>query len=366
MSSLEINKIAAAVLTAGLVVMTSGFIADLLVGGHGEAEEDAYPIQLAEGDAGSAPMAEEEPGLEPVLPLLASADPAAGESLTRACAACHSFDQGGAQKVGPNLWDIVNAPHAHIAEFAYSDALMAMADEPWTYEDLNAFLASPRDYAPGTKMSYAGMRSVEDRANLIAYLRSLSEDPAPLPTAEEIEAVTGGGEADAEAAPAEEDASEAAPTEEQASEATSDEAETSGTAGETQEAAADAGTAGAIVERIAAADPAAGQRAVRACAACHTFDEGGANRVGPNLWNTVGASVAHLDDFNYSNVFQEKHEAGEIWTYEALWEFLKNPREWAPGNRMTYAGVRDEDDKAAIIAYLRSLSSEPAPLEPLQ
>lgn len=353
MSSLEINKVAAAVLTAGLVAMTSGFVADLLVGGHGDAEEDAYPIQLAEGAAGTAPEAEEEPGLEPVLPLLASADPAAGEALNRACAACHSFDDGGPQKVGPNLWDIVNAPHAHIPEFAYSDALLAMAEEPWTYEALNAFLASPRDYAPGTKMSYAGMRSVQDRANMIAYLRSLSDDPAPLPTAEEIEAVTGGGaeaEADAETG--------GAPTEEEASD--------SAAAGDVQEAAADAGAADSIIERIAAADPAAGQSAVRACAACHSFEEGGANRVGPNLWNTVGAPVAHIEGFNYSNIFQEKHDAGEIWTYEALWAFLQNPREWAPGNRMTYAGVRDEDDKAAIIAYMRSLSNDPAPLEPLQ
>ena len=76
--------------------------------------------------------------------------------------------------------------------------------------------------------------------------------------------------------------------------------------------------------------------------------------------------MAHIEGFNYSNIFQEKHDAGEIWTYEALWAFLQNPREWAPGNRMTYAGVRDEDDKAAIIAYMRSLSNDPAPLEPLQ
>lgn len=352
MSSLEVNKIAAAVLTAGLVAMTAGFVADLLVGGYGDSEENAYPIQLAEGGAGAAAAVEEEPGLEPVLPLLASADPAAGEALNRACAACHSFEEGGPQKIGPNLWDIVGAPHAHIEDFAYSDALLAMADEPWTYEALNAFLASPRDYAPGTKMSYAGMRSVEDRAAMIAYLRSLSNDPKPLPTQEEIDAVTGGG--DAEPAATEEESAEAAGAVQEAA------AEPAGDA-----ATADSGAAG-IIERIAAADPAAGQRAVRACAACHSFEEGGANRIGPNLWDTVGAPVAHIEGFNYSNVFQEMHDAGEIWTYEALWEFLRNPREWAPGNRMTFAGVRSEDDKAAIIAYMRSLSNDPAPLEPLQ
>jgi len=116
-----------------------------------------------------------------VGPLLASADVAAGQRASRACAACHTFDKGGPNRVGPNLYAIVNAPHAHAAGFAYSDVLKRMANEPWEYEDLNGFLANPRTYAPGTKMNFAGIRSVQERANLIAWLRTLADTQAPLP-----------------------------------------------------------------------------------------------------------------------------------------------------------------------------------------
>jgi cytochrome c len=359
-SSLEMNKIAAAVLTAGIVAMGSGFVAELLVGGgHGHMEENAYPIQVAEsgGEAESAPQ--EPTGPEPVLPLLAEASASDGEGLTRACQACHSFEQGGPNKVGPNLWNIVGAPHAHAEGFSYSDALSSMHDKAWTYSELNAFIADPKGYAPGTKMSYGGMSKVEDRADLIAYLRSLSDDPAPLPTQEEIDAVTGGGEE--EAAAQEEAASEAEPAAEAEAAANAE----AGAEGATQEASADAGGTPPYLQMIADADPAAGEKQIRACAACHSFEQGGPNKVGPNLYDVVGKPVAHLEGFNYSSEFQEKHEAGETWTYEHLWAFLQNPKEWAPGTRMTFAGVRKEEDKAAIIAYMRSLSENPAPLEPL-
>jgi len=195
MASLEMNKVAAAVLTAGIVAMLSGFIAKQLV--HPEAiHEDAYPIAVPEGQAPAA-AAPQEPVIEPVLPLLANADPAKGQALTKACQACHSFEQGGPNKVGPNLYNIVGAPHAHAEGFNYSSAMQALHDKPWTYSTLNHFIAGPRNYIPGTRMTYAGMRSVEQRADLIAYLRTLSPDPKPLPTPEEIAAAekeAGGGE----------------------------------------------------------------------------------------------------------------------------------------------------------------------------
>src|SRR5699024_7383853 len=107
--SLEFNKVAAAVLTAGVVAMTTGFVANLLV--HPTPlEENAYPIEVAVA-TGAAPAAAEEPGLEQVLPLLADADLAAGEAAFRACAACHTADEGGPKRVGPNLWGIVGASH---------------------------------------------------------------------------------------------------------------------------------------------------------------------------------------------------------------------------------------------------------------
>jgi cytochrome c len=121
------------------------------------------------------------PALEPITPLLAAANVQAGQQLAqRQCASCHSFNEGGRSGVGPNLYGIIGAKHAHAPGFNYSAAIRAMADKPWTYEDMNAWLANPRAYAPGNRMSYAGLASVQNRADLIAYLRSISPNaPAP-------------------------------------------------------------------------------------------------------------------------------------------------------------------------------------------
>lgn len=181
-SSLESNKIAAAVLTAGVIAMLSGFVAELVYHPHVELEENAYPIAAApEGGAGEAPAQEEET-LEPIAPLLAAADAAAGEQLaSRQCASCHTFDEGGANKVGPNLYGVVERPIASHEGFSYSSGLSDHSGETWTYENLNAFLHGPKDFAPGTKMSFRGFSKPEDIANVVAYLRSLSGSPAPLP-----------------------------------------------------------------------------------------------------------------------------------------------------------------------------------------
>jgi cytochrome c len=178
MSSAEWNKVFAAVLFAGLIAMLAGFIAGKLVAPKFPAQA-AYQVELPdEAPAAAAPAA---PQLEPVGPLMASADAAAGQRGSRACAACHTFDKGGPNRVGPNLFGIVNAPHAHAGGFAYSDVIKSKASTPWGYEELNAFLANPRAYAPGTKMNFAGIRSVQERANLIAWMRNQADTPAPLP-----------------------------------------------------------------------------------------------------------------------------------------------------------------------------------------
>lgn len=175
--SLETNKIAAAVLTAGVIAMTSGFIAGILVHPH-QLKESVYKVEGVQQAA--APAAATPPAIEPVGPLLAAADLAAGEAQSKKCTACHTFTQGGPNRVGPNLWDIVGAKHAHAEGFAYSDAIKSKPGN-WDYEELNHFLASPRTYAPGTKMAFAGLPRVADRAALIAYLRTLSASPKPLP-----------------------------------------------------------------------------------------------------------------------------------------------------------------------------------------
>lgn len=181
-SSLESNKIAAAVLTAGVIAMLSGFVAELLYHPHVELAENAYVIAVPEGGGAGAAPAAEEPPLEPIAPLLAAADPAAGEQLVgKQCATCHTFDEGGANKVGPNLYGVVERPIASHEGFSYSSGLSKHSGETWTYENLNAFLHTPRDFAPGTKMTFRGFSKTEEVANVVAYLRSLSGSPAPLP-----------------------------------------------------------------------------------------------------------------------------------------------------------------------------------------
>ena len=90
------------------------------------------------------------------------------------------MEKGGANKVGPNLYNVVGSEKGHEPSFAYSDALMSIK-EPWDYENLNAFFAKPKDYAPGTKMNFAGLSKVQDRANVIAYLRQFADNPPPIP-----------------------------------------------------------------------------------------------------------------------------------------------------------------------------------------
>ncbi len=184
MNSFELNKVAAAILLAGIIAMVVGILGDELVKSK-PLHESAYKVpglELAAAPAGGAAAPAGEPEkVDPVGPLLASAKVAEGEGIAKKCAACHSFNKGGANKVGPNLWEIIGSSHAHADGFAYSPAIAAMKAKPWDYEELNHFIANPKVYAPGTKMAFAGLKKPEERAAVIAYLRSLSDAPKPLP-----------------------------------------------------------------------------------------------------------------------------------------------------------------------------------------
>jgi cytochrome c len=179
MSSLEFNKIFAAVLLAGLIAMMSGFLADVLVEPE-HLEKNAYVVDTGAVGGGQQQAAAAAPaGPAPIVPLLASANADAGQKAAKACQSCHSFEQGGANKVGPNLFGIVGAQPAQVAGFAYSDSIKKIQGA-WDYENLNKFLHDPKAFAPGTKMTFAGIKNDQDRANLIAWLRTISPNaPAP-------------------------------------------------------------------------------------------------------------------------------------------------------------------------------------------
>jgi cytochrome c len=170
---LFVNKIAAAILSAGLLAMITGFAAHMLYHPK-ELEKQAYII------ASEAPVAVSTAALptgpEPVMAMLASASADAGKKVTKKCAACHSFTKGGPNKVGPNLWNIVGGKPALTAGYKYSGAMKSMAVN-WEFEELNKFLYKPKAYLKGTKMSFAGLKKASDRAAVIAYLTSLSDSP---------------------------------------------------------------------------------------------------------------------------------------------------------------------------------------------
>lgn len=172
MASLELNKIVGAILLGGLVSMVTGFVAEELVKPHGEIAETAAPAPAAP----SAPAV-----VEPVSSLLAKADVAAGQATAKKCETCHDFTKGGPNKVGPNLWNIVGSKAAAVPGYSFSDAMKQRADKAWTFQELDNYLAGPRAYVPGTKMTFVGLPNPQDRADLIAWLRQQADAPVPLP-----------------------------------------------------------------------------------------------------------------------------------------------------------------------------------------
>lgn len=177
MDSFELNKIAGAVLGTLLFLMGLGIFSDAIF--HtGIPAKPGYDLPVAE-EASAGGAAAAAPAV-PLPELLAKADPKRGETLVKPCAACHAFDQSGANKVGPGLYEVVNRPIASHAGFAYSDSLKSKGGN-WTYDNLDHFIAAPKGFASGTKMAYGGEKDPARRADILAYLRSLAPTPAPLP-----------------------------------------------------------------------------------------------------------------------------------------------------------------------------------------
>jgi cytochrome c len=179
MDSFEFNKIAGAVLGTALMVFGLNGAAEVIF--HSEnPEKPGFVIEVADAATGGETGGEEAAAIS-LGTLLAAADPKKGESAAKACAACHVFVKDGPNKVGPNLWDIVERPHAAVSGFPYSDAMKAKASEAWTYEALNTFIKNPKEGVPGTKMVFGGLKKDTTRADLLAYLASLSDAPKPFP-----------------------------------------------------------------------------------------------------------------------------------------------------------------------------------------
>lgn len=152
----------------------------------GAPEKEGFAIVVEEAAEEAGGATEEAAAETPVATLLASADAGAGEAVFKKCAACHTSEKGGPNKVGPNLWDVVNRPIASHEGFSYSAAMTTFSEGQkvvWDFDHLNHFLAAPKKYIPGTAMGFAGIKKDDERANLLAYLHSLSDNPAPLPTA---------------------------------------------------------------------------------------------------------------------------------------------------------------------------------------
>ncbi len=177
MSSLEFTKIVGAIVATALCIVVIGTIGNFLV----DPDELAAPAAVAVAAKEPAPkVAAAAAAIESLAVLLASADVARGKKVFKKCAACHTTNVDGKNKIGPNLWNIVNSERGKKAGFGYSKPLMAMAGN-WSYDSLDAFLTKPKAYIKGTKMAFSGIKKPGDRAAVIAYLRGLSDSPVPLP-----------------------------------------------------------------------------------------------------------------------------------------------------------------------------------------
>ena len=211
--SFEANKIAGAILAAMILAMVSGIVANILVRPT-PLTKQAYEVAGGPPE-GAAPAAAAAPaGPEPIAPLMANASVDAGKAKTQVCAACHTFDKGGPNRIGPNLYGVVGSP---IAEgrggFAFSSALTDKGKgQTWTLDDLNAWLFKPQEFAKGTKMTFIGLPKAEDRANVIAYLNSMSDKPLSVAdlTKGAATGAPAGGDQKQGAAPAQSGAAQAA------------------------------------------------------------------------------------------------------------------------------------------------------------
>jgi len=183
MDSFELNKIMGAVLGCCLVLLSLNITANAIFAPHKPAKP-GYDIAVQEAAPAGKPGAPAAPE-EPIAKLFASADMGRGEASAKKCAACHTFGKGEPNRVGPNLYGIVGRAKASVAGFNYSAAMKAKGGN-WTIDELNAFVLNPKAVVPGTNMTFAGVPRATERADLLTYMNSKADNPAPLPKAADV------------------------------------------------------------------------------------------------------------------------------------------------------------------------------------
>ncbi len=262
--------------------------------------------------------------------LLAKASVKDGKKYAKKCMSCHTFEKGGKNKIGPNLYGILGRKVAAVPKFAYSKALKNDKGV-WDYEHLDCFLKSPKKCIKGNKMSFGGISDPQQRANVIAYLRSLSAKPAPLPTASSRPVA---GKKRSSSAPAK--------------------------ASRKGAAAQQTATEAKMVTLLARGDVKSGKKVAKKCKSCHTFEKGGKNKTGPNLYGVVGRKMGTAKGFTkYSAALLNK---GGVWDYEALDHFLAKPKDYIKKTKMSFAGIKSAEKRADLILFMRQQSDKPAPL----
>jgi cytochrome c len=371
MSTIQIEKYIGAFLGAMLLALGTNFIAQVIYRG-GEHPSESKPVYVVKGAAPAGEAAGEAaaPKVAPIAARLAEADAGAGEKVFKKCAVCHTIESGGANKIGPNLWGVVGADKAHRSDFAYSDALKGLGGT-WDFAALDSFLTDPKAFAPGTKMSFAGLSDPAERADVILYLRGQSDAPVPLPEPPSASAEGGETAPTKSTVEAIKRAGEKARAEAEAKTETKAETKAPGAAKVEMGVSADVAAPSAPAEpeskpaaeetpakpaepaaAVAAADPEEGKKLFRKCAACHSVEPGGGHKIGPNLAGVVGADIARHKDFKYSSALSSLEGT---WTKDRLDAFLADPRGDVPGTKMAFPGLADEADRAAVIAYLGTL-----------
>jgi cytochrome c len=322
MHAAEFNRTALAILGSILFAMLLVAFSNLVFAPQRPAVP-GFALPSGSEQAAQAPAA--APKEEPLPILLEKADAKKGEQVAKVCTTCHSFEKGGTVKIGPPLWDVVGRPVASFPGFAYSDSVKALGGD-WTYEKLNDWTKDPKAIASATKMAFPGEKDAQKRADLLAYLETLSDKPVPFPKPSAAPVAPAAAATPVAAAPA--------------------------------AAAAPAPAGESLPALLAHADAAEGKQDARLCEACHNFEKGKGAKIGPDLWDVVGRKIASVSGFTYSDSLKA---IGGDWSYEELNKWVADPKALAAGTKMVFPGEKNPQKRADILAFLQTLSDSPVP-----